>query len=139
LEILEDFYGDCDTYTVEKVLCSFFSIEHSSINGVRQYINSLIKEMDQKMTLEFEKTFKVINEHFKETFKELFKGGSAELKLTDPSNLLETGVDIVASPPGKKLSSISLLSGGEKSLTAISLLFAIIKSRTSPFCILDEV
>lgn len=112
------------------------------INDLSEAENTLleiIKEMDQKMTLEFEQTFKVINEHFKETFKELFKGGNAGLKLTDPNNLLETGVDIVASPPGKKLSSISLLSGGEKSLTAISLLFAIIKSRTAPFCILDEV
>jgi len=112
------------------------------INDLTDAENTLleiIKEMDQKMIKEFENTFKVINEHFKDTFKELFKGGKAELKLTDPSNLLETGIDIIASPPGKKLSSISLLSGGEKSLTAISLLFAIIKSRTSPFCILDEV
>ena len=99
----------------------------------------IIKEMDQTMVLEFEKSFKVINEHFSQTFKELFKGGKAELKLTDPENLLETGVEIIASPPGKKLSSINLLSGGEKSLTAISLLFAIIKSRPAPFCILDEV
>lgn len=112
------------------------------INDLTEAENTLleiIKEMDQKMIKEFEKTFKIINEHFKETFRELFKGGMAELKLTEPGNLLETGVDIIASPPGKKLSSISLLSGGEKSLTAISLLFAIIKSRTSPFCILDEV
>ena len=72
-------------------------------------------------------------------FKELFKGGSAELKLTDPNNILETGVDIVALPPGKKLQHISLLSGGEKTLTAIALLFAILKTRPVPFCVLDEV
>ena len=69
----------------------------------------------------------------------MFKGGSASLKLTDPNNILETGIEIVASPPGKKLTTISLLSGGEKTFTAISLLFAILKSKPVPFCVLDEV
>ena len=86
-----------------------------------------------------EKTFKIVNKNFTETFKELFKGGNAMLKLTEPDNLLETGIEIVASPPGKSLKSISLLSGGEKTFTAISLLFAILKSRRVPFCVLDEV
>ena len=99
----------------------------------------IIKEMDEVMESEFLKTFKVIRENFTSTFKELFKGGNADLKLTDPSNILETGIEIVASPPGKSLKSISLLSGGEKTFTAISLLFAILKSRPVPFCILDEV
>lgn len=99
----------------------------------------IIDEMDKVMTREFDQTYKTVNTHFGQIFKELFKGGSAELKLTDPSNLLETGIDIVASPPGKKLKNIFALSGGEKTLTAISLLFAIIKSRPAPFCILDEV
>lgn len=99
----------------------------------------IIEEMDFVMKDEFEKSFKKINESFKETFKELFKGGNAELKLTDPKDILETGIEIVASPPGKSLKSISLLSGGEKTFTAISLLFAILKSRSVPFCILDEV
>lgn len=99
----------------------------------------IIKEMDSVMKNEFINTFNVINKNFTETFKELFKGGTAELKLTDESDLLETGIEIVASPPGKKLTSISLLSGGEKTFTAISLLFAILKSRPVPFCILDEV
>lgn len=99
----------------------------------------IIKEMDSFMKNEFINTFNIINKNFTETFKELFKGGTAELKLTDESDLLETGIEIVASPPGKKLTSISLLSGGEKTFTAISLLFAILKSRPVPFCILDEV
>lgn len=99
----------------------------------------IIKEMDSVMKNEFINTFNIINKNFTETFKELFKGGTAELKLTDKSDLLETGIEIVASPPGKKLTSISLLSGGEKTFTAISLLFAILKSRPVPFCILDEV
>ena len=99
----------------------------------------IIKEMDKVMEKEFISTFEIIRKNFAITFKELFKGGNADLKLTDANNILETGVEIVASPPGKKLSSISLLSGGEKTFTAISLLFAILKSRPVPFCILDEV
>ena len=72
-------------------------------------------------------------------FRDLFNGGDADLRLTNPDNILETGIDIVALPPGKKLTSISLLSGGEKALTAIALLFAILKVKPVPFCILDEV
>ena len=99
----------------------------------------IINEMDNVMKKEFMKTFEIIKEEFSKTFKELFKGGKAVLKLTDESNILETGIEIEAMPPGKTLKSISLLSGGEKTFTAISLLFAIIKTRTMPFCILDEV
>ncbi|MDD4608129.1 MAG: chromosome segregation protein SMC [Bacilli bacterium] len=99
----------------------------------------IIKEMDTVMEKDFLETFNIINSNFNATFKELFKGGTATLKLTNPDNILETGIDIVASPPGKKLTSISLLSGGEKTFTAISLLFAILKSRPVPFCVLDEV
>ena len=91
------------------------------------------------MKREFLKTFNDIQKNFEETFIELFKGGSAKLELTDKDNLLETGIEIIASPPGKSLKSISLLSGGEKTFTAISLLFAILKTRPMPFCILDEV
>ena len=100
---------------------------------------SIIEDLDNVMKDDFIKTFKVIQNNFTETFKELFGGGNAELKLTDPDNILETGIDIIAQPPGKKLLTISLLSGGEKTFTAISLLFAILKSRPVPFCILDEV
>ena len=99
----------------------------------------IIKEMDEVMEVNFMKTFDIINKNFAITFKELFKGGNANLKLTNPENVLETGIEIEACPPGKSLKSISLLSGGEKTFTAISLLFAILKSRPVPFCILDEV
>lgn len=99
----------------------------------------IIEEMDNVMKQEFMNTFKSIQDNFSTTFKELFKGGYASLKLTDTSNILETGIEIEACPPGKTLKSISLLSGGEKTFTAISLLFAILKSRPVPFCILDEV
>jgi len=111
----------------------------TDLNNAENTLLEIIEEMDKIMVKEFNNSFKIINQNFEETFRELFKGGSATLKLTEPNNLLETGIEIVASPPGKKLSSISLLSGGEKTLTAISLLFAIIKSRPAPFCILDEV
>jgi chromosome segregation protein len=100
---------------------------------------NIIKEMDLIMKEEFETTYKAISEEFKVVFRELFGGGEAHLKLTNPDNILETGIDIIALPPGKKLQHISLLSGGEKALTAISLLFSILRVRPVPFCILDEV
>ncbi len=117
----------------------FLLSQKSDLDEAINTLLDIIKEMDEIMIVEFKETFDRVNENFKETFKELFKGGKGELKLTDPTNLLETGIEIVASPPGKKLTSISLLSGGEKTFTAISLLFAILKSRPVPFCILDEV
>lgn len=99
----------------------------------------IMNEMDGVMEEEFAKTFENIRIEFQNVFKELFNGGQADLKLTDPDNMLTTGIDIVASPPGKKLTTISLLSGGEKTLTAISLLFAILNVKTVPFCLFDEV
>ena len=98
-----------------------------------------MNEMDDVMKEEFANTFELIKVEFQKVFRELFKGGKADLKLTNPEDLLNTGVEIVASPPGKKLTTISLLSGGEKTLTAISLLFAILNVRLVPFCIFDEV
>lgn len=83
--------------------------------------------------------FDIVKVEFKNVYRELFKGGKAELSLTDPDNILETGIEIKAEPPGKKLQSISLLSGGEKTFTAISLLFAILNIRPVPFCLFDEV
>ncbi len=99
----------------------------------------IMNEMDAVMIEEFKNTFEKIKEEFKNVFKELFKGGNASLELTNPDDMLTTGVEIVASPPGKKLTTISLLSGGEKTFTAISLLFAILNIKTVPFCIFDEV
>ena len=98
----------------------------------------IMNEMDEVMKEEFLKTFESIRKEFKEVFRALFHGGEADLKLTS-DDILTTGIEIVACPPGKKLTTISLLSGGEKTLTAISLLFAIINVRTVPFCIFDEV
>ncbi len=100
---------------------------------------AIISEMDATMETEFKKTFDKVNAEFQSVFSRLFKGGHGELVLTEPLNLLETGVDIIAEPPGKKLKNITLLSGGEKTLTAIALLFAILNVKVVPFCILDEV
>ncbi len=117
----------------------FLIHQQEDLQGAENTLLEIINEMDTVMKDEFVKTFKIIQVNFEETFKELFKGGTAKLTLTDPSNVLETGIEIEACPPGKTLKSISLLSGGEKTFTAISLLFAILKSRSVPFAILDEV
>lgn len=117
----------------------FLLTQKEDLTNAQDTLLKIIDEMDKVMEKEFLNTFKTIKENFITTFKELFKGGTADLKLTDPSNILQTGIEIVASPPGKKLTTISLLSGGEKTFTAISLLFAILKSKPVPFCILDEV
>ena len=100
---------------------------------------NIIDEMDEIMKTNFVQTFEKIRIEFSRVFKTLFKGGEAVLELTDPDNILETGIEISALPPGKKLNSIALLSGGEKTLTAISLLFAILNVKPVPFVILDEV
>ncbi len=117
----------------------FLNTQKNDLFQAKNTLNSIIEEMDQIMKSSFISTFKDIQIEFKEIFKKLFGGGNAELKLTDPSNILESGVDIVALPPGKKLQHISLLSGGEKALTAIALLFSILKVKPVPFCLLDEV
>lgn len=98
-----------------------------------------IKHMNRESRRRFKETFESVNALFKKTFTELFRGGRAELVLTNPEDLLETGVDIVAQPPGKRLGNIELMSGGEKALTATSLIFAIFQHKPSPFCVLDEV
>ena len=91
------------------------------------------------MKIQFAEQFDLINKNFSEVFAELFGGGYANLRIADESNILESGIEIDAQPPGKKLQSMMLLSGGERALTAIALLFAILKLNPSPFCILDEI
>jgi chromosome segregation protein len=98
-----------------------------------------IQELDTESRRRFQEAFESVNGHFKEMFQTLFGGGQGEMRLTDETNLAESGIDIMASPPGKKLQHIALLSGGEKSLTAMALLMAIFRYTPSPFCILDEV
>jgi len=98
-----------------------------------------IREIDAETRKRFQEAFSEINQNFAEMFRRLFDGGSAEMRLTDPDNLADSGIDIVASPPGKRLQNVLLLSGGEKALTALALLLAIFKYQPSPFCVLDEV
>lgn len=117
----------------------FLSGQRDDLVEGKRTLYTVIDEMDTEMKERFETTFSKIREEFSQVFVHLFGGGHAELKLTDPHNLLETGVDIIAQPPGKKLQHLSLLSGGERALTAIALLFSILRVRPVPFCILDEV
>jgi chromosome segregation protein len=100
---------------------------------------NVIKEMDGIMTKRFRETFDLVNTNFAKTFNRLVGGGSAALLLVDPDDLLETGVDMLVQPPGKKLINYNLLSGGEKSLIGVALVLAIFQVKPSPFCILDEV
>ena len=117
----------------------FLVSQKNDLLNAKDTLNEIINEMDSIMENKFLETFNLIQKEFKQVFKDLFKGGKAELVLTEPDNLLETGIEIKAEPPGKHLQSISLLSGGEKTFTAISLLFAILNVRSVPFCIFDEV
>jgi len=118
---------------------TFLSEQRNDLIEAKKTLQDAMSEMDIEMTARFSTTFNAVRNRFRDVFKEMFGGGDADLVLTNPENLLETGVDIVARPPGKKLQNLSLLSGGERALTAISLLFSIIEVRPVPFCILDEV
>lgn len=118
---------------------TFLSTQRDDLENSVTSLLSVIEEMDELMKVKFVETFEKISEEFKLVFKKLFKGGEGVLELTDPNDILNTGIEISALPPGKKLNSIALLSGGEKTLTAIALLFAILNVKPVPFVILDEV
>jgi chromosome segregation protein len=105
----------------------------------KKHLEDLVRRIDQKCRQLFRETFDAIRENFRELFRKAFGGGDGDIVLEDPDDVLECGIDIVARPPGKELKSISLLSGGEKTLTAFALLLAMFKHRPSPYCILDEV
>ncbi|PLR97313.1 chromosome segregation protein SMC [Bacillus sp. T33-2] len=117
----------------------FLHEQRSDLQDAKDTLFQVIGEMDFEMKKRFEHTFEAIRTHFEPVFQALFGGGRADLRLTEPDDLLNTGVELVAQPPGKKLQNLGLLSGGERSLTAIALLFSILKVRPVPFCILDEV
>lgn len=117
----------------------FLTSQRDDLLKAEDTLLEIIDQMDDVMKVEFKEAFVKVEQEFKKVFTSLFGGGTATLKLTDPSDILQTDIEIIASPPGKKLTTINLLSGGEKTLTAISLLFAILNVRTVPFCIFDEV
>lgn len=117
----------------------FLKTQHDDIIKAEENLLQIINELDRAMREQFAEKFKDIRIMFAQVFRELFGGGKADLELVDESDLLETGIKIIAQPPGKKLQNMMQLSGGEKSLTAIALLFAIQSLKPSPFCLLDEI
>jgi len=118
---------------------SFLANQEADLVSALEKLEQTISKVNQEYRKQFQDTFAEVNKIFTDLFPKLFGGGKALLHLTDENNLLETGVEIIAQPPGKKLQSISLLSGGEKSLAAIALVFSLYLNRPSPFCLLDEV
>ncbi|MGB9809461.1 MAG: chromosome segregation protein SMC, partial [Caldanaerobacter sp.] len=128
-----------EEYKQVKERYDFLKNQMEDIIKARESLLRVIDETGKIMRVRFKDGFEVLNAQFKETFKKLFGGGNAELVLTDEKNLLTTGVEIKAQPPGKKLQNLSLLSGGEKALVAISLLFAMLTMKPTPFCVLDEI
>ena len=117
----------------------FLTEQRSDILEAMQELQSIISDMDKTIKTKFKENFDQVVVNFEEIFKELFGGGHAELTLDNEDNPLESGIDIIAQPPGKKLQNINLMSGGEKTMTAIALMFAVLKTKPTPFCILDEV
>lgn len=117
----------------------FLTTQRDDLLSAKEQLFETMDEMDDEVKTRFFTTFQAIREKFNVVFPNMFGGGRAELVLTDPDDLLNTGIEIEAQPPGKKLQSLSLLSGGERALTAIALLFSIIQVRPVPFCVLDEV
>jgi chromosome segregation protein len=118
---------------------TFYTTQKLDLEKALSDLQRALHQMNRESRRLFEETFEAVNSRFKEIFPRMFQGGRAELRMTNPDDLLETGIDIIAQPPGKKLSNIELMSGGEKALTAVSLIFAIFQIKPSPFCILDEV
>ena len=128
-----------EEYKEVKERYDFMNAQVEDVEKARSELRKLINQLTIQMQEMFVEGFAKINENFTKTFKELFGGGSAELKLTDPDNILESGIDIEARLPGKNVPSLNGLSGGEKALVALSIYFAIMKVNAPPFCFLDEV
>ena len=128
-----------EEYKKLKERYDFMSEQRLDLENTMSKLREVIVELTEVMKSQFKEKFKIINENFSEVFKELFGGGKAELRLTDENDILESGIEIEVQPPGKKLQSMSLLSGGERAFTAIALLFAILKINPAPFCVLDEI
>lgn len=126
---------------LEELEQRFTSMSHQlqDLQQAKQALEDIIRRINAESQRIFYETFETIRLHFQELFRKLFGGGNADIILEDPEDVLECGIDIVARPPGKELRSISLLSGGEKTLTAVAMLFAMFKSKPSPYCVLDEV
>ncbi|SMP47038.1 chromosome segregation protein SMC [Anoxynatronum buryatiense] len=131
--------GALDEYRRVKERYEFLTSQEEDMLQARQSLETIISELEKHMIQQFQEQFDKIQVQFKSVFQRLFRGGNTELVLQNPEDLLTTGIDIIAQPPGKKFQHLSLLSGGEKALTAISLLFGILLVKPSPFCVLDEI
>ncbi|CCF29180.1 Chromosome partition protein [Leuconostoc citreum LBAE E16] len=130
--------GAITEYEEVKTRFDFLNQQRDDLQLASDTLLQTIDEMDEEVQVRFKATFDQIATHFSAVFSKMFGGGRAEIRLTDPKHLLTTGIDIIAQPPGKKFQQMSLLSGGEKALTAITLLFAILQVRPVPFVVLDE-
>ncbi|MBP1930756.1 chromosome segregation protein SMC [Ammoniphilus resinae] len=128
-----------EEYERQSERLDFLLSQSRDLEEAKRTLLQVIQEIEEEMSRRFLETFELIRKQFQEVFSHLFVGGRADLLLSDPENIFQTGIDIVAQPPGKKLQNLALLSGGEKALTAIALLFAILRVRPVPFCVLDEV
>ena len=117
----------------------FLTTQRADVASSVESLRKTIKEINEASGERFQATFQEVNKNFGETFARLFRGGEAEMRLLDEEDMLESGIEILARPPGKRLQNLMLMSGGEKALTAIALLFALFRTKPSPFCILDEV
>jgi chromosome segregation protein len=126
-------------YAEAKQRHTFLSEQAHDLEQAIADLRQVITELDEVMEREFKRTYTVVARQFRAFFQELFGGGSARLQLTDPDDLMSTGIDIVARPPGKRQQGLALLSGGERALTAAALVFAIMSASPTPFCVLDEV
>ncbi len=131
--------GAIEEYARVSERWEFLSGQKKDLIEAKTALYGVIREIEDEMSKRFLHSFQAIREQFTDVFSRLFGGGRADLVLSEPNNLLETGIDIVAQPPGKKLQNLQLLSGGERALTAIALLFAILRIKPVPFCVLDEV
>lgn len=131
--------GAIEDFKNTKERFEFLTNQHADLIDAKANLLEVIKDMEKKMRSRFLTTFQEINENFTETFSVLFNGGKAYLEIEEGDDILNVGINIKAQPPGKKLQNLTLLSGGEKSLTAVALLFAILKAKPAPFCILDEI
>lgn len=130
--------GAVEEYEQYKERSDFLSSQVGDLQGSKKELLQIIGELEKTSRVQFRETFEKVRANFKRTFELLFEGGEADLKFTESNDILEAGIEIVAQPPGKAMRSISLLSGGEKCLTALALLFAIFEVNPSPVCILDE-
>ncbi len=128
-----------DEYAKVSERYNFLTSQRDDIKKAEDNLLKIIDDLERLMKEQFEKQFGLISENFNEVFREMFGGGKALLKLSDSNDILESGIDIIVQPPGKTTQNMMLLSGGERALTAIAILFAILKMKPSPFCVLDEI